>query len=149
MSFPLTRLIRNKPEEYGLLPYGDADKDGRPKKSAYESINFTVREALKTRAFWLISIGHGLTAMVLVTFMLHLAPMMTDKSYSLQTASFVVTAYTGVTMTFQVIGGYIGDKMRKNVALMLFSMCLAIAVLVLVLGPTSLFVAYILSLIHI
>ena len=43
MSFPLTRLIRNKPEEYGLLPYGDADKDGRPKKSAYESINFTVR----------------------------------------------------------------------------------------------------------
>ena len=46
-------------------------------------------------------------------------------------------------MTFQVIGGYIGDKMRKNIALMLFSMCLAIAVLVLVLGPTSLFVAYI------
>ena len=82
MSFPLTRLIRNKPEEYGLLPYGDADKDGRPKKSAYESINFTVREALKTRAFWLISIGHGLTAMVLVTFMLHLAPMMTCLLYT-------------------------------------------------------------------
>jgi len=143
MSFPLTRLIRNKPEEYGLLPYGDADKDGKPNKSANASIDFTVREALKTRAFWLISLGHGLTAMVLVTFMLHLAPMMTDKSYSLQTASFVVTAYTGVTMVFQVIGGYIGDKIRKNVALMLFSMCLTIAVLVLVLGPTSLFVAYI------
>ena len=146
MSFPLTRLIRNKPEEYGLFPDGDISKEDGIKKSkgsVQGTINFTVREALRTKAFWLISMGHGLTAMVLVTFMLHLVPMMTDKSYSLQTASFVVAAYTGVTMIFQMIGGYVGDRMPKNVALMLFSMCLGLAVLVIVFGPPTLFAAYI------
>jgi len=146
MAYPLTSLIRNKPEEYGLLPDGNVPEDNKndsSKTSTNPTVDFTVKEALRTKAFWLISLGHGLTAMVLVTFMLHLAPMMIDKSYSLQTASFVVAVYTGVTMAFQMIGGYVGDKMPKNVALMIFSMFLGIAVLVLVFGSSTLTVAYI------
>ena len=109
IAFPITRLLRDRPEDYGLLPDGDTKEDVerrvRNAKAAGIRIaagqDFTVSQALRARAFWFISIGHGFTSMVLLAFMLHLAPMMTDQNYSLQTASFVVSAYTAVSMVFQ------------------------------------------------
>lgn len=145
IAFPLTRLIRNRPEDYGLLPDGDSpdldEKFSDVKSSSIEN-DFSVKQALKTKSFWLISLGHGLTSMVLLALMLHLAPMMTDMNYSLQTASFVVTAYTAVSMVFQTVGGYVGDRMPKNWVLMIFSMSQAIGVLILTIGPPGLLSAY-------
>ena len=80
--------------------------------------------------------------MVLLALMLHLAPMMTDLEYSLQTASFVVSGYTAVSMIFQLIGGYVGDRVPKNVALMIFTMSQAIGVFFLTFGPPTLMTAY-------
>ena len=119
MAFPLTSLLRNKPEDYGLLPDGDTEEDVKRRNEEALSggiqiereYDFTVSQALKAPAFWFISLGHGFTSMVLLAFMLHLAPMMTDLGYSLQTAAFVVSAYTAVSMVFQMIGGYVGDRM--------------------------------------
>ena len=74
--------------------------------------------------------------------MLHLAPMMTDEGYSIQTAAYVVSGYTGVSMIFQLIGGYVGDRVPKNVALMVFTMSQALGVLLLTFGPPTLLVAY-------
>ena len=48
--------------------------------------------------------------MVLLALMLHLAPMMTDEGYSVQPAAYVVSGYTGVSMVFQLVGGYVGDR---------------------------------------
>ena len=149
IAFPLTRLLRNRPEDYGLLPDGDAEVVLKPgvKVDSIEGKNeinrdFTVGQALRTKAFWFISLGHGCTSMVLLALMLHLAPMMTDMNYSLQTASFVVSGYTAVSMVFQLIGGYVGDRIAKNVALMIFTMCQAAGVFVLTFGAPTLTTAY-------
>ena len=149
IAFPLTRLLRNRPEDYGLLPDGDAEVVLKPgvKVDSIEGKNeinrdFTVGQALRTKAFWFISLGHGCTSMVLLALMLHLAPMMTDMNYTLQTASFVVSGYTAVSMVFQLIGGYVGDRIAKNVALMIFTMCQAAGVFVLTFGAPTLTTAY-------
>lgn len=150
LAFPLTSLLRNKPEDYGLLPDGDTKEDlERRNKEALASgvkieqeYDFTVSQALRAPAFWFISFGHGFTSMVLLAFMLHLAPMMTDQGYTLQTAAFVVSAYTAVSMVFQLVGGYVGDRMPKNVALMMFTLCQALGVFILTFGPSNLFSAY-------
>ena len=147
VAFPITRLIRNKPEEYGLLPDGDTPEEAMKHKeeaikAGTEQIDFTVSQALKEPSFWLISFGHGFTSMVLLALMLHLAPMMTDEGYSIQTAAYVVSGYTGVSMIFQLIGGYVGDRVPKNVALMVFTMSQALGVLLLTFGPPTLLVAY-------
>jgi len=152
LAFPITRIIRDRPEDYGLLPDGESssepvDKLGNLKDATnVDTIDFTVSQALRTRAFWLIGIGHGFTSMVLLALMLHLAPMMTDMGYSLQTAAYVVSAYTAVSMAFQMVGGILGDKMPKNVALMIFSLLQAIGVFCLVLGPATLATAYVFAL---
>lgn len=146
IAFPLTRFLRNRPEDYGLLPDGDTleskAKDEYEGIVAIEEVEFSVSQAVRTRAFWCLSLGHGLTSMCLMALMLHLAPMMTDMNYSLQTAAYVVTAYTAVSMIFQLVGGYAGDRFPKNVSLMVFSMCQALGVLVLSFGPTGLLSAY-------
>ena len=69
--------------------------------------------------------------------MAHLAPMLTDRGYSLQTAAFVVTAYTAVSMFFQILGGYVGDRVPKHPALMVFTFIQAGGVFILTFGPAA------------
>jgi len=152
LAFPITRIIRDRPEDYGLLPDGESPSEslGKPGNTkdflSVSNFDFTVSQALRTKAFWLIGIGHGFTSMVLLALMLHLAPMMTDMGYSLQTAAYVVSAYTAVSMVFQMVGGILGDRIPKNVALMIFSLLQAIGVFCLILGPATLTTAYIFAL---
>ena len=148
--FPLTRLIRNRPEDYGLLPDGDkpqeqlSDKatDQSPARSRTDDQDFTLREALMTPSFWLISVGHGFTSMILIAMMAHLAPMMGDRGYSLQDSAFVITAYTAVSMLFQIVGGFVGDRVPKRYALFVFTWIQASGVFLLTFGAASLPVAY-------
>ena len=151
LAFPVTRLIRNRPEEYGLLPDGDrpaprrateGGQQGGSESKPQDAPDFTVRQALSTSAFWLISIGHGFTSMVLIALMAHLAPMMLDQGYDLQTAAFVITGYAIVSMVFQVVGGYVGDRVPKRLALFVFTWIQASSVFLLALGPPTLPVAY-------
>lgn len=141
-AFPVSRLIRNRPEDYGLLPDGDSpatDGDAaRATSSAHQSkavprsqFDFTVRQAVKTPAFWYISFGHGFTSMVLIALMAHLPSLMRDNGFSIQTAAYVVTAYTSVSMLFQIVGGHVGDRVPKHLALFVFITIQASAVLVL------------------
>jgi len=109
---PLTRLIRNQPQDLGLLPDGDKpvpDGVGAAAVGAAASrpleVDFTASEAMRTPAFWLIAFGHGLTSMVILALMAHLALLMVDdKGYQLHDAAFVVSVYTAVAMGFQLVG---------------------------------------------
>jgi len=137
---PISRLIRNQPQDYGLLPDGDkvvpvpvAVGAGQlaPPQTA-EEIDFTASEALRTPAFWLIAFGHGFTSMVILAIMAHLGLLMVDKGYEIQDAAFVVSAYTAVAMGFQLVGGYVGGKIPIRMALTFFTTLQALGVLVLV-----------------
>ena len=151
VAVPISRVIRNRPEDYNLLPDGDspgpapltADRIPQNRRLAQEDANFTVSEAIRTHAFWYISVGHALTAMVIVSIMTHLAPLLTDEGFSLQTAGWVVTVYTAVAMVFQVVGGYVGGHLPKNVAMFVFSSIQALGVLIIVAFPSNIGMIYV------
>lgn len=139
LAGPLAALIRNDPRDYGVEPDGvsagssaSAGAAAAASRPAQQQQELTASEALRTPAFWLIAFGHGFTSMVLLAIMTHLGLLMGDKGYSEQDAGFVVTAYTGVAMVFQLVGGYAGDRMSKRVALAFFTALQAIGVFVLV-----------------
>ena len=151
IAFPISRLIRNRPEDYGMLPDGDKPTESERDESsqvthapvqAPAGTDFTLRQALRTRSFWLISVGHGFTSMVLIALMAHLAPMMTDQGYTVQTAAYVIAVYTAVSMVFQIVGGFVGDRVPKNVALLVFTWIQASAVFLLTFGPPTLPMAF-------
>jgi len=141
---PISRLIRNQPQDYGLLPDGDnpvpvpvavgAGQPAPPRTA--DEIDFTASEALRTPAFWLIAFGHGFTSMVILAIMAHLGLLLQDQGFPLQTTGWIVAVYTAVAMVFQVVGGYVGDRISKRLALFIFTSIQAGAVVILTVAST-------------
>ncbi len=140
IAFPISRVIRNRPQEYGLLPDGDppaspssgaaAQGPASRAQSAAEG-DLTASQALRTSAFWLISFGHGFTSMVILAIMSHLGLLIEDKGYTVQMTGWIIAVYTVVAMGFQLVGGYVGDRVPKRIALFIFTSIQAGAVVVL------------------
>ena len=126
MAWPLTRLLRNDPGDYGVEP--DGGGTSLPE--------LTAPEALRTRAFWLISLGNCLVSVVIVAIMTQLGLLMEDQGFTSEYTGWVVLVYTGVAMLFYVVGGYAGDLMSKRVALALFAILQASGVLALLVAQS-------------
>ena len=154
-GFPLTRLIRNRPEEYGLLPDGDLankptpDLHWKAQSDNQLARDFTAREAMATSAFWLITFSHGLSAMVVGALQVHAIPMLHDAGLSLAMAASVVATYTFVAMGSRIIGGYLGDRFPKTLVIFAFACVQAsgvIAAVVVTSLPTALLFAFLVGL---
>ena len=133
VAFPISKLIRDRPGDYNQQPDGDpqassmATPSSRAARSTQRSDtrsvspDLTASQALRTPAFWLISFGHGFTSMVILAIMTHLGLLLQDYGFDIQDTAWVVAVYTAVSMVFQIVGGYVGDRMPKNVALFIFT----------------------------
>ena len=149
-AIPLSRLVRNAPEPYGLHPDGRAPANtltsgGTTPADANEP-SYTWQEAIRTKTFWLIAMGHACSSIIPTTMMVHLGPMLDDRSFSLPTVGWVVATYTGVAAVFTLVGGYIGDRLPIRFALFGFAAIQSVAVAVL-LVTESLPMVYVFALI--
>ena len=142
LAFPISRLVRNRPEEYGEFP------DGRPARTLTQNLNqdptnqdddssYTWQQAIRTKSFWLITWGHACSSIVIVTITVHLGPMLTDRGLSLQTVGWIVAAYTGVGAVSTLVGGYVGDRVAIRLALFGFSSLQSVAVVILLLAHST------------
>lgn len=147
LAFPISRLVRNRPEDYGVLPDGvppdgispsPAISPGAPAtRQANQSMDYTWQQAVRTRAFWLITMGHACSSIVIVTLMVHLGTLLTDRGFSLQTVGWVVATQTGVSAVFNMVGGYVGDRVPLRMALFGFSALQSGAVVLLLYADTG------------
>ena len=143
LAVPLSRLVRNRPEDLGLRPDGDpAPTAAAPPVETEidaseidETGGLTWREAIKTRAFWFIGIGHAVSSTAMVTILVHLGLLLDDRGYSLTAISAVFTVFTGTNAVFILVGGYIGDRVSIRLAYFGFAAMEPAALLVLVLVP--------------
>lgn len=86
-----------------------------PRAEGLADVHFTASEAMRTRAFWMISLGHGSALLVVSASMAHLALYLTeDRGYRAGTAALIA----GLVPVFQFVGtglgGYLGDRMNKR-----------------------------------
>ncbi len=129
IGIPSALLLRHKPEPYGYLPDGaqqapaagpSAPDTRQPQTTSPTpaSDDFTVKEALKTPAFWLISGGHAAALLVVAAVSLHQIPHMVQRlDMSIERASFFVAFLMVMTIVGQLGGGFLGDKINKKVLL--------------------------------
>ena len=118
LGLPLVQIVRPQP-----LP-SDAEADGLsnrdPRPDAGEHLNpaqdgFTLREAMLTPAFWLISLGHGSALLIVSAVNVHIILHLTEHlDYSLALASLVVTAINAAQIGGTLLGGVIGDRYDKR-----------------------------------
>ena len=133
IAVPAGRMVRNYPEEYGLVPDGESEateSEGASETGGEPEPAFSAREALRTRAFWCIAIAHIASAVPIVTLSIHLVPKLTDIGLSLPMAGVVVATYTMVALPIQFLSGFLGDKFPKPPLIFFFLSLQAIALLV-------------------
>ncbi|MEM7738006.1 MAG: MFS transporter [Deinococcota bacterium] len=120
IGLPLARLMRSRPEAYGLRPDG-APIQEIPTNASTTSPNvpevdgLTVTQALRTRAFWFISLGHASAVSVVSAVSVHtVSHLQASLGYSLTRAASVVALMTALSLVGQLLGGYLGDSFNKR-----------------------------------
>ena len=129
-AFPLSFIIRNRPEDIGLRPDGESAPASRAARRAAQSQGLTAQQAVRTPAFWLIAVGHGMTSMIILAIFTHLGLLLKDAGFE-PYAGTVVILYTLVSMFSQPLGGYVGDRFPKRIGLFVFTSIQASAVVML------------------
>jgi sugar phosphate permease len=117
VGFPLAMVIRRRPEDYGETVDGLAPKayvEGEPAQLGPRR-DFTASEAVRTPAFWLLSLGHGFALLVVHAMSVHsITHMNQGLGYSVERASLVYTLLTLSQMGGVGIGWLIGDRYDKR-----------------------------------
>ena len=111
------RYLDGYPADYGetVDGLGSGKVERTPTVEGLTSVDFTAREAIRTRAFWMISLGHMSALFVVGAVMAHLALFLTsERGYSLQQASFVGAALPIMQIVGMTIGGALGDRVNKR-----------------------------------
>lgn len=124
IGLPLAQLVRQRPEDHGELQDGQPHpplEAGAPdafsqRSDGPETRDFNAREAMRTRAFWFISLGHGCALLTVGAVMVHMVPHLTRQlDMSLAEAGGFIALLTALQMVGQLSGGYLGDRLNKRV----------------------------------
>lgn len=142
---PLSRHFERRPSDLGQFLDGvdpdDPDAELPPPPltaNTPTAVHFTASQAMRTRAFWFISLGHASALLVVGATMAHLAVYLDEEVHlSGKHASFVVGALPAVMGVGQIVGGFLGDRYdkRKLTALAMFGHSSGLIVLALASGP--------------
>ena len=95
---PLGILYRRTPESMGLKPDGDLEEITQDGTLSYDSSGYTWKEAIKTSAFWFLTIATALRLSIHGAIFVHMIPILVWKGVSAEAAAWYVgfLALTGV-----------------------------------------------------
>lgn len=115
IGLPLALLLRRTPEQYGYFPDGANEPPSGVLDASQVVYDFTAREAMRTPAFWLISCGHAAALLVVSATAIHQIPHMIQAvDLSLRGAGNIVAYLMALTISGQILGGYIADRTSKQ-----------------------------------
>ena len=119
VGLPLAMVIRRRPEDHGEtvdgLSVSSQEMHLSEKEKADTTRDFTAHEAIRTRAFWLISLGHGFALLVVHAVTVHAITHMNEGlGYTVAQAALVYTLLTVSQIGGVAIGWLIGDRFEKR-----------------------------------
>lgn len=121
VGLPLTQVVRRRPEDHGMEVDGGPDPEavaGDASDRLEPDDGFTLREAMVTPAFWLVSLGHASALLIVSAVNVHLVLFLTeDLGFSLAFASAVLTVLTLAQLGGIAMGSVVGDRWdRRHIA---------------------------------
>ncbi len=142
VGLPLAAIMRARPEDEGLLPDGDPPRPGvtapttsaAPTSPAYAG--FTLREALSTRVFWVMSAAFLARNFVTTGFGFCFIPAIEDKGFTAAAAASVLIVFAVMTVPSRLTSGYLGDLWRRNVVAGVMMAGIAASMLIMVWADT-------------
>ena len=107
-----TVVIRSRPEDIGLLPDGERPATGRPAtgrgrriEPAYAESDFTLRQAVRTPAFWLMTVAVTLRIAAADALLINQIPMLGWKGIPEEQAAYYLSATFLVIIPLRIAMG--------------------------------------------
>jgi len=134
IGLPLALLVRRSPESMGLQPDGDplppVVKSENGAQPASVAADFTLRQALRTSAFWFITAATAIRVIVLSAVNVHYVALMVWTGMSPQRAAVFLAVQAFMALPSHILFGWLGDKVNKP-KLMAACMLSALAAMIL------------------
>jgi sugar phosphate permease len=119
VGIPLASLVRRSPESMGLLPDGDqrtldGDAAGsRDKRGFTGETNFTVKQAMRTSAYWMIVLATMVRVAGFGTMMVHFIPIMVWKGLDERQAAYLLATFAFLSLPAHFLLGWLADHFNK------------------------------------
>ncbi len=111
---PAAMFMRRSPEDYGLYPDGKSTaelEEGGGEAAARDFRNsFTRREALRTRAFYVVVFAFGLGGLGIGVILLHTIPFLTAAGFSRSEAAALSALMSFLAFTAKPFWGFLVDR---------------------------------------
>lgn len=116
VGIPLSFVFRSRPEDYGLLPDGKPPPEDLKDSGSSQTYEFSlgVKEAIKTRAFWLINIAFMLQMATVGAVIVHLMPYLVSLGIDRTTASMITMIVLLVSLPARFTYGWLADIFKKK-----------------------------------
>ena len=123
IGVPLALLVQRSPESMGLLPDGalpvqssvDTSKSRNPygADAKTQETDFTLRQAMRTWAFWMIVLATTTRVAVYNSLTVHFVPIMVWKGVSEQRAAAMLAIMALMSLPSHLLVGWIADHVSK------------------------------------
>jgi sugar phosphate permease len=113
LVLPTSLMIVGSPEKLGMRPDG---APAPPPGSAppLPSQDFMVKEALKTKAYWMLALATTLRLFVINTLSIHMVPIFVWKGVSEPEAAIALGMLALLGIPTRILIGITGDRLKKN-----------------------------------
>lgn len=119
IGVPVALLLKDKPEKYGLIPDGNITANStkfhaNDKLPQVEEVNFSVKQAIQTWSFWLLTIGITANYIGMTGVVVHQMAHMTDIGISTQQAGTATGIMLGISTIGRLGVGWLGEIWPKR-----------------------------------
>ncbi len=111
-------FMRSSPEDIGLRPDGDSNSlsdlegDGHSLRAQAKDYPWTMREAIRTRAFWLILAANSLAMMAFLAILINFFAYATDdaQGFSSTEATIAFAVFSALSLTGKLPWAFLADR---------------------------------------
>ena len=139
---PSWLTMRRMPEDLGLRPDGELPQPASAvraegnRRAVPEERDWTMAEAVRTPALWLITLSLNMTIFMTTSITLHQVPYLTDKGFSPALAASAIILLTTVALLVKFFWGWMANRIAIRYCIAL-SQTLDVLALVLLLTVSS------------
>jgi len=139
-SICVLQFYRNKPEDFGMKPDGFISEKTAIKDKSKEQ-NFTLAEAKKTRAFWVIGLILAFNSFFITGFTFHVVSIFESLDYSKTQAISIFLPISIIAISVSTLCNILSDYIKHNIYIfiMIFSGIIASVGLLLLENPIGVY----------
>jgi len=127
VGLPLAWFLvkRHRPEYYGLLPDGATAEEeaadtsemidrGVKYAAEVQELEFTLRQAMRTPAYWLLIVAQAAYGAVIPVIIIHCIPFLTDMGIDPLRAAVMMGMVSILSIPVRFLSGFLADHVKRS-----------------------------------